>query len=233
LKGRRAFLSQGSRPGPHSIGPPGLERADLNREVCARRKFSRGICSRLGRTESQPAGHRKAATPENGSWATSAWRRRGRRYGRRTAEAQRMPRRQKRGQEGLQDGGHRPPLQKKPQLQKAGVALQVRGDGGDAAATGTTTGTSPLQKRPRLQKAGVALLVTTKKPRQGRQNMAHGVSRGLKAHPLPLPPPPLGRGRGIEGEGGVAIPGLTPWATFYRPSGPGARRSEPRGLRPA
>ena len=36
----------------------------------------------------------------------------------------------------------------------------------------------------------------------------------------PLPPPPRRRGRGINGGGGSTIPGLTPWATFFRPCGP-------------
>jgi len=64
------------------------------------------------------------------------------------------------------------------------------------------------------------------KPRQGWQNIAHGVGRGFASTPLsPSPPPPRRQGRGCEGEGGPVIPGLTPWATLCRPSGPGRTTS--------
>jgi hypothetical protein len=60
-----------------------------------------------------------------------------------------------------------------------------------------------------------------------RQRIAHGVSRGLKRERIPAP-----EGRKIPGGSGSVAPlglgptnninpRLTPWATFFRPSGPG------------
>jgi hypothetical protein len=75
LKGRGASLAQGSRPGPHSIGPPGLERADFKREIYARRKLFCGASPRRGR--------RPSAFAQDGERESN------RRYSKRTAETQR------------------------------------------------------------------------------------------------------------------------------------------------
>jgi len=65
----------------------------------------------------------------------------------------------------------------------------------------------------------------SEEPRKGRQNLAHGVSRGLDAASLsPQPSPPLGE-RVAEGRVRSFSPGLTPWAKFFWPTGPGMRLS--------
>ncbi len=55
------------------------------------------------------------------------------------------------------------------------------------------------------------------KPRQGRQNLAHGASRGLRARPLPPSPLPRRAGEGEQKGVGRFYPGLAPWATIFRP----------------
>jgi len=52
------------------------------------------------------------------------------------------------------------------------------------------------------------------KPRQWRQSLAHGASRGPRAEPLPSAPSPAGP---PADSSGPLVPGLAPWATIFRP----------------
>ena len=60
------------------------------------------------------------------------------------------------------------------------------------------------------------------KPRQGRQNLAHGVSRGSQVRPLSPTPPPPGGGGGKEGGGGRSAQGFRPRLLSCAPTGGGA-----------
>jgi hypothetical protein len=66
----------------------------------------------------------------------------------------------------------------------------------------------------------------TLSPRSGRQNLAHGVSRGFEVAPSsPFPPLAPARERGEQRGCGPSNPGLAPWANLFRPYG--AVKSQP------
>jgi hypothetical protein len=67
-------------------------------------------------------------------------------------------------------------------------------------------------------------------PRSGRNNVAHGVSRGLTSLPSPPSPLPPARERGAEGGVRAFSPGLAPWATIFRPFGAAYCAHEPTCL---
>ena len=64
------------------------------------------------------------------------------------------------------------------------------------------------------------IATATLKPRQGRRNLACGVSRGSRVPSLPPPPP--GGGGGQKGGGGHFPQGFRPGLRSYAPNGAGA-----------
>ena len=72
------------------------------------------------------------------------------------------------------------------------------------------------------------MAIATLRPREGRQNLAHGASRGSRVRPLPpQPPPPRSGGRGNKGGVGAILPrALT--LGYCLPPLPGLVRLTPR-----
>ena len=67
-----------------------------------------------------------------------------------------------------------------------------------------------------------AIASSAPQPRQGRQNVAHGASRGVTRAALsPLPPSPGLRGRGNKRGWGPFFPGLRPGLGYSAPNGAG------------